>query len=585
MKMRIARFSAAVALVLTLGISPAGVGNAYASETSEEEPVTTEKVYEYGKVIEKNITTDIPVVPGTNYRIKVTFTGIEAEGKTLNPVRIYYEDVMYDQCVPNVQPAYKAKNVDDRSGLLYEVTTPGVTDSREFTVAAIDDVLTVIVAGDAILEKVEIRAEEAKEPGKKPTIYVIGDSLVQTYNSSYYPMTGWGQMLPQFFTKDVNIVNRAIGGRSTMNFINQGRLNDVLVNVRPGDCVLVTFGHNDGGGVAGRACSVEDYKMYLKERYVEGVRQRGGTTVLVTLGNQNIFSKEGEVLQSYPDYVNAMKEAAAEMNCPLIDLNAKSKAYFKSVYDEYGSGFLKDVVFNCFRAGIYENYIDGAGDSTHFQKFGATKLSEFVARGIAELELPGVSEYYKAPAAAEAVPANVGDVKFNTKKYDEKYFHMEWKTVKGADFYEIERASMNREGFITGFELLGYAAEGMFADPPIKREEGMNYAYVAYGVNAAGRSEKPSEILWAVADNDIKEEFRTRLEAGEIGARKEEETAKAEQKEEAVTQTASHTPVPKQEERSDDDVQGKDPVPIILTIAGIFVAAACAVVLIGKRKK
>ena len=565
------------AAMLALGVAFTGRAKVYA-----EEPVKTSAVYEYGTLIDKNITTDIPVVPGTNYKIRVSYTGIDGGGKTLNPVRIYYEDVTEDQCVPNILEPYKAKNVDDRSGLLYEVTTPGVTDVREFTVAAMDDVLSVIVAGDAILEKVEVTAEAPKTKGNKTTVYVIGDSLVQTYNSSYYPMTGWGQMLPQFFTKDINIVNRAIGGRSTMNFIKQGRLNDVLINVRPGDYVLVTFGHNDGGGVAGRACSVADYKRYLMDRYVEGVRQRGGTTVLVTLGNQNIFSKDGEVLQSYPDYVNAMKEAAAEKDCPLIDLNARSKEYFKSVYDQYGIQAVKDIIFNCFRAGIYENYIDGAGDTTHFQKYGATRLSEFVAQGIAELKLPGVSEYYKAPAVAESMPANVGSVKFDTKKYDEKYYHMEWKTVKGADFYEIERASMNSEGFITGFESLGYAAEGMFADPPIKREDGMSYAYVVYGVNAVGRSEKPSEILWAVKDNDVKKEFKARLEAGELGARKE--AAAEEQKEEAVTQTASDTPAPEIAESGNDDVRRINPAVIIFASVGILAAAACAVVLV-KRKK
>ncbi len=569
--MRFGTFVKICTFVLCLGLM--GNVKAYA-----EEPVTTEKTYEYGQVIEKNITTDIPVVPGTNYRIKVTYTGIDGNGKELKPVRIYYEDVMYDQCVPNVQPAYKAKNVDDRSGLLYEVTTPGVTDSREFTVAAIDDMLTVIVAGDAILEKIEVVAETSKTAGKKPTIYVIGDSLVQTYNSSYYPMTGWGQMLPQFFTKDVNIANRALGGRSTMNFINQGRLNDVLINVRPGDYVLVTFGHNDGGGVAGRACSVADYKRYLKDFFVEGVRQRGGNPVLVTLGNQNIFSKEGEVLQSYPDYVNAMKEAAAEKDCPLIDLNAKSKAYFKSVYDEYGMGFLRDVVFNSFRAGIYDNYLDGAGDTTHFQKYGATKLAEFVAEGIKELELPGIAEYYKMPSAAEKIPGNVGKVSFNTSKYDPKYLHMEWKAVKGTTFYEIQRASMSEDGFVTDFELLGYAAENVFADPESKREAGKIYAYRIFAVNGAGRSESPSDILWGRSDKALLEEFKGRLERGELGEAKKE------------TAEVSETEIPAVTEIVETGEGTEEDCFFLIPIIGLSVAALCmtlcvVVLMISQRKK
>jgi lysophospholipase L1-like esterase len=569
-------------LIVLCAVMMLRVEKAYASETDEGTIV-----YEYGEVIEKNITTDIPVKPGTNYRVKVTYTGIDGEGKKLKPVRIYYEEVMYDQCVPNIQPAYKEDNADDRSGLLYEVTTPGVTDSREFTVAAIDEVLTVIVAGDTKLEKIEVTAEEPKQAGNKPTIYLIGDSLVQTYRSSYYPMTGWGQMLPEFFTKDVNIENRAIGGRSTLNFMNQGRLNDVLINVRPGDYVFITFGHNDGGGVKGRACSVADYKRYLKDYYVEGVRQRGGNPVLVTLGNQNIFTKNGEVIQSYPDYVNAMREAAKEKECPLIDLNEKSKAFFKAVYDKYGSQALKDIVFNCSRAGIYQNYLDGGGDSTHFQTYGATRLAEFVAEGVKELELPVISEYYVAPVKATAVPENVGTVKLDLKKYDKKYLHMDWKAVKGAEFYEIERASINAEGFVTDFEHLGYSAEGMFADPENYREVGTNYAYRVYAMNEAGRSEQPSAVCWDAVDKSVLEEFKGRLERGEVGTDVKEEP-------ETMTGDDVETEV---EEKSDtfdngsDDIKDGDEennsfgtVKAIVMILAAIVCAACVFFLVERKK-
>ncbi len=547
------------------------------------EPVTSKTVYEYGEEIEVNITKDIPVVPGTNYKIKVTYTGIDGEGKNLKPITIYYEKVLADQCVLNIQAPYKAKNVDDRSGLLYEVTTPGVTDSREFSVAAIDDVLTVIVGGNAILEKIEVTPEEPKKAGEKPTIYLIGDSLVQTYRSNYYPMTGWGQMLPLFFTDDVNIVNRAIGGRSTMNFINQGRLNDVLLSVRPGDYVFVTFGHNDGGGVAGRACSVKDYKNYLEEYYVEGVRQRGGNIVLVTLGNQNIFSKDGEVLQSYPEYVNAMKEAAAEKDCPLIDLNGESKEFFKLMRDKYGSDVMKDVIFNSARAGIYDNYLDGSGDSTHFQKYGATKLAEFVAEGVKELALPGISDHYIAPVKAGKIPGNVGKVKLNTSKYDKKYFHMDWKAVKGADFYEIERASLNSEGFLTGFEHCGYAGDEMFADPEKNREEGVNYAYRVYAVNEAGRSEKPSDICWGTSDKDLIEEFKGRLERGEYGAPKEE--IKAEPEDASNDLPELMNPEEEPEESISKTKKDKSTLPIAVMIIIILAVAAGCIVVVTKTVK
>ena len=45
----------------------------------------------------------------------------------------------------------------------------------------------------------------------------------------------------------INVVNRAIGGRSTRTFITDGRWDKILTELKPGDFVLVQFGHNDSG--------------------------------------------------------------------------------------------------------------------------------------------------------------------------------------------------------------------------------------------------------------------------------------------------------------------------------------------------
>ncbi|MBO7336497.1 MAG: hypothetical protein J6U42_06120, partial [Lachnospiraceae bacterium] len=495
-------------------------------------------------------------------------------------VRIYYEDVQFDQCVPNVQEPYKADGVDDRSGLLYELVKPGVTEERDFSVAATDDKLTVIVVGDAKLLKIVVTPQEVKEAGKKRTVYVIGDSLVANYNSSQYPMTGWGQMLHEFFTDDIVISNRAIGGRSTLNFMNQGRLNDVLLNVRPGDYVLVTFGHNDGGSVAGRACTTSAYKRYLEDLYIEGVRQRGGIPVMVTLGNQNIF-RNGEIAQSSPDYVKAMREAASEKDCLLIDLNEKSKAYFQEMHDTYGWGFLSDMVFNAFRAGIYDNALNGAADSTHFQKYGATKLAEFVAEGIAEQKFAGLYEFYKAPVTYDKIPGKVSGLKTDLKKYDKAYTHMAWKEVKNADHYVIERASMDRSGFITDFEVLGYSPVAMFADPD--RESDKAYMYRVFAVNNRGRSEEPSEYVFIGTDGVKEDDFRRRLENGMIGdggAIEPEETPTP-----AVTaDTGNSTDIPVDTDDKNDKKEQKA-FPFVLAGAGVFAVLLAAGILIYAKRK
>jgi rhamnogalacturonan acetylesterase len=84
---------------------------------------------------------------------------------------------------------------------------------------------------------------QVRDP-KLPTLWIVGDS---TLNSNA-PMRGWGQELAQFFDlSKINVVNRAIGGRSSRTFIYEGRWDKVLSELKKGDFVILQFGHNDVG--------------------------------------------------------------------------------------------------------------------------------------------------------------------------------------------------------------------------------------------------------------------------------------------------------------------------------------------------
>jgi rhamnogalacturonan acetylesterase len=79
---------------------------------------------------------------------------------------------------------------------------------------------------------------------KLPTLFVVGDSTAK----SNAPLRGWGSEIGAFFDPSkINVVNRAIGGRSSRTFITEGRWDKVLAELKPGDFVLVQFGHNDAG--------------------------------------------------------------------------------------------------------------------------------------------------------------------------------------------------------------------------------------------------------------------------------------------------------------------------------------------------
>ncbi len=107
-----------------------------------------------------------------------------------------------------------------------------------------------------------------------PTIYLAGDSTVQTYADSQY-IGGWGQYLSWFFDEEVNVVNAARGGRSSRSFINEGRLfeggsytfsenggKSIEESINTGDYLFIQFGHNDDDTKA------QDNTGYMYERFV-----------------------------------------------------------------------------------------------------------------------------------------------------------------------------------------------------------------------------------------------------------------------------------------------------------------------------
>ncbi|WP_146403344.1 rhamnogalacturonan acetylesterase [Planctomycetes bacterium CA13] len=80
-----------------------------------------------------------------------------------------------------------------------------------------------------------------------PTFYIMGDSTVR---NGYRDGVGWGEVIGRYFSAEkLNVVNRAIGGRSTRTYMREKRWEDIFNQLRPGDFVIMQFGHNDGGRV------------------------------------------------------------------------------------------------------------------------------------------------------------------------------------------------------------------------------------------------------------------------------------------------------------------------------------------------
>jgi lysophospholipase L1-like esterase len=84
---------------------------------------------------------------------------------------------------------------------------------------------------------------------KLPTLWIIGDSTVRNgRDTGSNGQWGWGNPIVHFFDLSrINVQNRALGGTSSRSFRNMGLWDQVLAEMKPGDFVIMQFGHNDAG--------------------------------------------------------------------------------------------------------------------------------------------------------------------------------------------------------------------------------------------------------------------------------------------------------------------------------------------------
>ena len=228
-------------------------------------------------------------------------------------------------------------------------------------------------------------------PNKRPTIFLIGDSTMANKPLEENPERGWGQLFPNYITDDVEIQNHAVNGRSTKSFINEHRWDTVMSRLKPGDYVMIQFGHNDSklDDSTRSAPAHTLYKANL-ERFVNDVRSKGATPVLITPVMRRKFDEEGKFVDQHGDYPGVVKEVAAAMKVALIDLHKSSEALIVKEGVENSRRLFLNIPANHFK-----NYKGKEEDNTHFSEYGASSMASLVCQSIKEQNLP-LAKYLKA---------------------------------------------------------------------------------------------------------------------------------------------------------------------------------------------
>ena len=250
-------------------------------------------------------------------------------------------------------------------------------------------------------------AQPVSKPDQ-PTLFLIGDSTVRTgrLGDGENGQWGWGAPIADFFDRTrINVENRAMGGTSSRTYQTLGLWDKVLADVKPGDYVIMQFGHNDGGApndqrrargtikgngeeteeidnlLTGRHEVVHTYGWYIR-KFITDTRAKGATPIVCSLIPRNNWITRdnwinSKVYRSSNDYAKWAAEAAQAKGVPFINLN-------EIIAKHYEAKGLEKVTAMYF----------GPKEHTHTNAAGATLNAYCVIEGMRELEDCSLCDYF-----------------------------------------------------------------------------------------------------------------------------------------------------------------------------------------------
>ena len=233
----------------------------------------------------------------------------------------------------------------------------------------------------------------------QPTLFVIGDSTVRNgrRGDGSNGQWGWGAPIADYFDRSkINVENHAMGGTSTRTYRSLGLWQKVVQKIKPGDYVIMQFGHNDSSPInddsrargtirnssdevepivnmlTGEYEVVHSYGWYLRQFIAES--QARGATVLV----RNNFDVNGKLPRASEDWGQWAQQAAQQAGASFIDLNER----IASIFEQLGPDWVGPL--------YYTNL-----DHTHTSAAGAMFNAQRVVEGIKDLKDSDLAQYLK----------------------------------------------------------------------------------------------------------------------------------------------------------------------------------------------
>lgn len=418
-------------------------------------------IYDYGETVRF-----FTVLKGDNYVVRAVLA---------NPASVPYG------CHIRLNGVVKADNIVVESGEEQEITFIACMTKGDFSLCFLTgsakDMGEEPVEGDVYVKDIDITPASPKERREKPHLFLVSDSTVQSYEMRSYPQTGWGQVLCRFFRgaeecetypvkyhgqkvgkgyelPELVIDNRAIAGRSARSFYNEGRLDQIMEELCPGDYMFVQFAHNDDNALRpNRYIAPEEFPAFLS-LYLDACEKRGAQCVFVTPVTMMVTDEEGRFRIAFQNYREKMMELAAERNVPLLDLGKRSTDFL----NEIGWEKSKEIYLWAEEGEYPEStYAPGVSDKAHLQEYGAMVYANLVTKLMMEYTTDNRLEGLKKLAMPKEIKELVRPARAKEKEKETSASAQEAHTTVPGKSAEVSGKDAD---MVTGFVAQEVSVEG-----------------------------------------------------------------------------------------------------------------------------
>ena len=244
-----------------------------------------------------------------------------------------------------------------------------------------------------------------------PTVYMAGDSTMCSYTSEsdfQWPKAGVGQVIDKYLD-NITVNNHAVSGSWVKSFVDNKYWSSITRNLKTGDYVIISFGHNDEGNCSGETCV---YGNYLK-KFIDETREKGANPIMYTpvvrlheYNKENAFNYTNSTLHRH---LETMERVCKENNVPFVDMTSISKKYISDLVSNGDNGrklYMVDLLDNPsaytprpeWQKSCWKTSDGYKNDTSHYSMYGAKIWAYLLTSELKNKNL-SLSQYIKNSAA------------------------------------------------------------------------------------------------------------------------------------------------------------------------------------------